>query len=477
MFRTLRFKITALYVLSFGVTLLMFSGFLYVINARAQSEDFDKFLYNRAQAIARSISITVQGELEINQALIAESGKLFPFQFGNEYIEILSPEGKVMARSRNLGTNDLPMNGQMMSLLQAGQFAFITLPLSTTPSAFWSQGDLRMVSVPLFANGKLQILLQLGVSTHALDQSLARLWNSLFFIGVPLTLLFAGAGGWWLAGRAFDPINKIVVAAQKMGAERLGERLPVPEADDELGRLSTTLNEMLNRLEGAFKSQERFVADASHELKTPITVLKGELEVLRSKPRSSEEYRVFVDSALEELARLTQIIENLLVLARADSGRPLKLDKTARLDEVILGVIGRLQSFATQAQVKLGMTIADPMPEDELSVRGDPDLLASLFFNLIHNAIKYSAAGQTVETRIQSGPSVEIRDHGTGISAEDIPHIFERFHRAENPSRSEVKGTGLGLAIAKWIADAHGATISVTSRPAEGSTFAVRFGS
>lgn len=477
MFRTLRFKITVLYIVSFGITLMAFSGFLYVINARAQSEDFDKFLYNRAQAIARSISINVQGEIEIDQALIAESGKLFPFQFGNEYIEILSPDGKMIARSRNLGTNNLPMNAQMMSLLQAGQFSFVTIPMGTAQSAFWSQGDLRMVSVPLFAKGKLQILLQLGVSTHALDQSLARLRNSLFFIGVPLTILLAGAGGWWLAGRAFDPINRIVVAAQKMGAERLGERLPVPQADDELGRLSRTLNEMLDRLEGAFKSQERFVADASHELKTPITVLKGELEVLRSQPRSNEEYKAFVDSALEELGRLTQIIENLLVLARADSGRPLKLDKAVRLDEVVLGVIGRLQSFAANAQVKLAMTIADPLAEDGLTIQGDPDLLASLFFNLIHNAVKYSAAGQTVEIGLAAGPCVIVRDHGTGISAEDLGHIFERFHRAENPSRSEVKGTGLGLAIAKWIADAHGARIAVESKPAEGSSFTVRFGS
>lgn len=477
MFSTLRFRITILYVVSFGITLLAFSAVLYFVNARNQADDFDKFLYNRAQAIARSISINVQGEIEINQALIAESGKLFPFQFGNEYIEIRSPEGKSIARSKNLGKNSLPMDASINALVQSGNYAFVTIPAAGQLHYFWSEGDLRMVSVPLFAGGRLQIILQLGVSTRALDQSLSRLRNSLFLIGVPLTLLLAGVGGWWLAGRAFDPINRIIVAAQKLGAERLDARLPMPEADDELGRLSKTLNEMLDRLESAFKSQERFIADASHELKTPITVLKGELEVLKSQPRSNEEYKAFVESALEELGRLTQIIENLLMLARADSGRPLKLRGDVRLDEVVLGVVGRLQSFATQSQVKLAMTIADDLPADSLGVRGDPDLLAGLFFNLIHNAIKYSAAGQAVEIRLESGPCVIVRDHGTGISAEDLDHIFERFHRAESPSRSEVKGTGLGLAIAKWIADAHGASISVISRPAEGSTFTVQFSS
>ena len=482
MVKSLRFRITILYVVSFGITLVAFSAVLYFVNARNQADDFDKFLYNRAQAIARSISINVQGEIEINQALIAESGKLFPFQFGNEYIEIRSPDGKTIARSKNMGSSSLPMDARIMELLQSGKFAFLTLPASSQSVPFWSRGDLRIVSVPLFANNQLQILLQLGVSTHALDQSLGQLRNSLFLIGVPLTLLLAGAGGWWLAGRAFDPINRIILAAQQLGARRLDERLPVPEADDELGRLSKTLNEMLDRLESAFKSQERFVADASHELKTPITVLKGELEVLKSQPRSNEDYRAFLESASEELGRLTQIIENLLLLARADSGAPLRLDKSVRLDEVVLGVIGRLQSFASQSQVRLAMTIPEDAPEDALTVRGDPDLLASLFFNLIHNAVKYSAAGQAVEIRLDASPPspglggrVIIRDRGTGISKEDLSHLFERFHRAENPSRSEVKGTGLGLAIARWIAEAHGAKITVESKPAEGSEFRVQF--
>ena len=206
-FRTLRWKITVLYVVSFGITLIAFSAVLYFVNAGNQAGDFDKFLYNRAQAIARSISINVQGEIEINQALIAESGKLFPFQFGNEYIEIRSPDGKTIARSKNLGSGSLPMDAGIMGLLQSGKFAFMTVPTAGQARPFWSQGDLRMVSVPLFANNQPQILLQLGVSTHALDQSLARLRNSLFFIGVPLTLLLAGAGGWWLAGLRPDQPN------------------------------------------------------------------------------------------------------------------------------------------------------------------------------------------------------------------------------------------------------------------------------
>jgi heavy metal sensor kinase len=469
-----------LYVIAFGVTLLAFSAVLYFVFEKNQSNDFDKFLYNRALAIARSISITGRGDLEIDQALIAESGRLFPFQFGNEFIEIRTPEGSTLARSKNLDGRSLPLDSRMLGLLQQGQYHFVTMPAAGGQAPFWGKGggDLRIVSVPLKGQqGAIELLLQLGVPTQALDQSLARLRTALFFIGVPITLLLAAAGGWWLARASFDPIEKILTAAQRIGAQRLSERLPVPEADDELGRLSRTLNEMLDRLENAFKSQERFVADASHELKTPITILKGELDVLRQQPRSAEEYRKFLESAAEELGRLGQIIENLLLLARADSGRPLKLPHDVRLDEVVLGVVERHQALAQALQVKLTMSI-EGGSEEALTVRGDPDLLSSLISNLVQNAIKFSAAGQTVEIRVGTGgggPAVTVRDYGSGIAAEELPHLFERFHRAENPSRSPTKGTGLGLAIAKWIADAHGAQITVESKPGEGSTFTVQF--
>lgn len=498
-FSTLRLRITLLHIAVYGVTLLTFSAVLYVIYERNQTADFDRFLYKRALRIARSISINAEGKIEINQALIDATGRLFPFQTGSEYIQIRSPDGrKVIGWSNNLRQNSLPLDPDLLAQLQTGRPGYTTLTRKDDPRVFWGEGNLRIFSMPLIAHGQTQIVLQLGVSTHALDQSLSRLRALLFFVGVPATLLLAGAGGWWLAGHAFQPINRIVTAAQKLGAERLEDRLPIPEVDDELRRLSLTLNAMLDGLEKAFKSQQRFIADASHELKTPLTILRGELDVLRHQPRKVEEYRAFLASASEELQRLDQIIQNLLLLARADSGRPLELKENVRLDEITLEAIERLQSFARQAQVKVSVTVdpssngagdtatavpgatenADDPDRDFLSVRGDADLLASLFFNLIHNAIKHSSAGQTVAIRLQpvpDGTRVSVRDLGAGIAAEDLPHIFERFYRAENPSRRTTTGTGLGLAIAQWIAGAHGAQILVESKPADGSVFSVTF--
>ncbi len=485
-FRTLRFRVTLLNVAVFGLTLLVFSASLYWIYRRHQTADFDNLLQGRALGIARSISINAVGQIEINQALIAESGRLLPLPSNNEFIEIRTPDGRSLARSRNLGSTSLPMGSVLLGQLQAGKPVFATFDASGLSAATGGATEhegmrLRLLSMPLIAQGRVQLFLQLAVSLENQDRALAHLRTVLFFVGIPVTLLLAGAGGWWLAGHAFRPINRIMSAAQRLGANRMAERLPVPETDDELRRLSLTLNEMLDEVEQALVSQQRFVADASHELKTPLTILLGELDLLCRQPRAAEEYRAFLDSAGEELQRLSQIIQNLLVLARADSGRPLQLSATVRLDEVILGVMGRLRGFAEQAQVRCGMRI---VPQDGaaavdgggVTVRGDADLLASLFFNLVHNAIKHSAGGQTVQIVLESratGPRVVVRDSGAGIAAAELPHLFERFHRAESPSRGRVTGTGLGLAIARWIAEAHGGRIGVESRPAEGSAFTV----
>ncbi len=482
-FSTLRFRITVLYVAVFGIILFTFSSVLYWVYQRNLAEDFDRALYNRALGIASSIQIDLLGQLSINQALIAESGKLFPFQAGNEYIEIRTPEGRSLARTTNLGALSLPFQTNSLDRLRTSEPIFATYKSYEVPD-YLKQGDLRLLCLPLSNQGRLQLIVQLGVSTQVYDRSLARLRTALFFIGVPISLFLAGAAGWWLAGRSFLPINRIISAAQQLHAERLEARLPIPPADDELRRLSVTLNEMLDRLESAFRSQQRFVADASHELKTPITILKGEVDVLRQQPRSVDEYQGFLTSASEELQRLTQIIQNLLLLARADSGQPLKFNPGVRLDEVLLTVMERLQTFARQEQIKLSMRIDTPQgdsPEfsdEALTVRGEPELLMSLFFNLVHNAIKFSTAGQTVEIVVVADlaiPRVIIRDFGTGIRPEDLPYIFDRFRRAENPSRNDLEGTGLGLAIVRWIADAHEAKIDVDSKPAEGTRFTVSF--
>lgn len=486
-FSTLRFRTTVFHVIALGAILLIFSTALYLGYRRHLMESLDQALYSRAQGIAQNISINSRGEMEINRTLIAGSGKLSPLLFGDEYIEVRAPDGRSLARSSTLGGHSLPLDPVTLAALQQGRFVLSTIPVPQETRPLREQGDLRLLCMPLVAHGQVQMVLQFAAGTQAYETSLVRLRVAIFLVGVPIALLLGGAAGWWITGRAFLPINRIIAAARNLGAERLHERLPVPGAEDELRRLSHTLNDMLDRLERAFKSQERFVADASHELNTPLTILQGELDVLRQQPRTAEEYREFLASASEELQRISQIIQNLLLLARADSGRPLELKHAVRLDEIVLDSVERLQSFARRNQVSLAVRIegatvtGDGAEADDkpwLNVRGEADLLASLFFNLIHNAIKHSTAGQSVHVRVEPGEPgarVAIQDFGTGIPADEQSRIFERFHRAANPTRRPVTGTGLGLAIARWIAEAHRASIRVESKPAEGSTFTVIF--
>jgi signal transduction histidine kinase len=472
--RTLRFRVTLLNAGVFGAILLLFCGGLYFLYWRHQTADFDVLVLNRARGIARSVAINAVGQIEINEALIAESGRLLPYQVGNEYIEIRAPDGRSIARSRSLGAASLPFDQAALRLAAAGRTSHGEARAIRGATPFWGEGTLRVLTFPLAAQGRVHLILQLGVSTHALDASLARLRTILFYAGIPASLLLASLGGWWIAGRAFRPVNRVLAGAQRLGAQRLGERLPVPDTDDELRRLALTLNRLLAEIERAFQSQQRFVADASHELKTPLTILKGEIEALRRKDPTPAEAREFLESASEELERLTQTVENLLILARADAGRPLDRSRPVRLDEVAVQAIERLMPFSRANGVRCTVAVDDAAGEPV--VGGDPDLLGGLVFNLLHNAIKHSAAGQPVAVEVAAAAStcrVTVRDRGAGIRPENLPHLFERFSRARTPSPRGAQGTGLGLAICKWIAEAHDGRIEVQSRPAEGSAFTV----
>lgn len=474
--RTLRFRVTLLHAGVFGAILLLFCGGLSFLYWRHETAEFDRLLLNRARGIAGSVAINALGQIEINEALIAESGRLLPYQAGNEYIELRAPDGRSIARSRSLGSASLPFDHTAARAAANGAMSRGVARAIRGAKPFWGEGALRVLTLPLAAQGRLHLILQLGVSTHALDASLARLRALLFYAGIPAALLLASLGGWWMAGRAFRPVNRVLAGAQRLGAQRLGERLPVPDSDDELRRLALTLNRLLDEIERAFQSQQRFVADASHELKTPLTILRGEIEILRKKTPSPEESREFLRSASEELDRLTQTVENLLILARADAGRPLDRSRAVRLDEVAVQAVERLMPFARAAGVRCSVRVEDAAGEP--LVGGDPDLLGSLVFNLLHNAIKHSAAGQTVEVAVTTdagGSRVAVRDHGAGIRPENLPHLFERFSRARTPSPRGAEGTGLGLAISKWIAEAHDGRLEVESRPAEGSVFTATF--
>jgi len=277
-----------------------------------------------------------------------------------------------------------------------------------------------------------------------------------------------------ITGRALAPVDEIIREVSALTDGRsLHRRLPQAEGDDELARLSATLNAMIARLEQSFSGLRRFTADASHELKTPLTVLRADIERAMSAGPRSTEGLVALEEALQETARMADLVESLLTLARADEGRFDLHREPVDLVPLVLDVAETAQILGEHA----GLRVSVHAPE-EVSVLGDPLRLRQLFLNLVTNAVKYTRRGGRVDlTLTPRGESVEfaVSDTGVGIAGADLPYVFDRFWRADRARsrQSDRGGVGLGLSISQWIAHAHGGSITVASRLGRGSTFTV----
>jgi heavy metal sensor kinase len=289
---------------------------------------------------------------------------------------------------------------------------------------------------------------------------------------VPILLLVASAGGYWLSRKAIAPVGEIARAAQSISEHELSKRVPIPQTGDELQSLSETLNEMFGRLERAFKRVTQFTADASHELRTPIALMRTRTEVALRKERSEADYRETIVRIHQELERTSALIENLMTLARADSGSEALQVASTSLNEVLLEISEPARLLAEGKSIHYDQQL----PEAQLRVSGNAPSLRRLFLILIDNAVKYTPREGRISVVLDASDGAvitEIRDTGVGISASDLPHIFERFYRADESRSRESGGAGLGLSIAKWIAEAHHGKISVLSKVGEGSIFRV----
>ena len=316
--------------------------------------------------------------------------------------------------------------------------------------------------------------IQIGISLDAFHEMLSD-FALTALIGTPLLLLLASAGGYWMSRRALDPVDRIRRTAEQIGAANLSERLPVIGTGDELDRLSVTLNSMLGRIESAFQRITQFTADASHELRTPIAVIRTTAELACSKPRAQEEYVRALDRILAESERTTHLIEDLMLLARADSGNDDLVFEPVNLDQLVRTTCAEMAVMAEAARLELDTeTLVDCI------VQGDEPSLRRLLLILLDNAIKYSKTGGRVRISISvceaaagKDAVMEVADTGIGISADDLPHIFQRFYRAAKDRSRKTGGAGLGLAIARWIAERHGGRIQAESTVGCGSVFRV----
>ena len=278
-------------------------------------------------------------------------------------------------------------------------------------------------------------------------------------------------GGWLISRRILRPISAIAATASRISGTSLKERIDTNRVDSELSELANVLNETFDRLEEAFARQARFTADASHELRTPLAVIKAQAELTLSRPRSAGEYQAAIEACLRGAVRMTDLVERLLLLARADEGWPLESRALISLDRVVSEVLAQLGHLARQKEVEF-VTNLDPV-----TLHADAPAIAQVASNLIANAIHYNKPdGQVrVNVRAEGAEAVlTVRDTGPGISPEDLGQIFQRFFRVDQSRTRPAGGTGLGLAICKSIVEAHGGSIECESVVGKGSTFRVR---
>jgi heavy metal sensor kinase len=321
---------------------------------------------------------------------------------------------------------------------------------------------LRSVRRRFEMNGE-PVDLEVGTSILGVQFTLILLKGLLLSLS-PLVIAIACAGGWWLSGRALKPVKDITAAALNVSIENLSRRLPVPATGDELADLTEVLNTMLARLEGAVKTLSQFVADASHEFRTPLAVIRTTAELALRRARSPEAYRDSLQEIAVEAERMTVLVEDLLILARSDAGVADMPLSPLDLSEVLRDVVAEMRSLAEFRRIGIKPILG------KLMIPGNRAALHRVFLVLLDNAIKYSAEGGEVIVAM-SDMSIEIKDFGMGISPDDLPHIFKRFYQADR-ARSQ-GGYGLGLSLAESIVRAHGGSIEVSSALGEGSSFRV----
>lgn len=456
----LRIKLTLWYGSALAAVLMSFAVVVYAVMAKDLREQVDRQLENAAVVAVRSLQQKGFGPFIQFEDLSDQFPELAVV---DKFFQIFSPTGRITIQSPNLRTRDIPLSRPSLEAAFTGKTTFES-------AKFPGESPIRLISVPIVLDGTLVNIVQVGTSLAPMEEALRRLLVVLFVTG-PAALALSLIGGWFLAGRALRPVDQITSAAHRITASDLSRRLPVPRSSDEIGRLATTFNDMIERLEASFRQIRQFSADASHELRTPLTVMKGETELALRRARPAEEYREVLESNLEEIDRLTRIVDELLFLSRADLGQ-VKLDRHAvQLDALVTDLQRQASVLGQDQQIQVNLGTVEPV-----EVLGDEWRLRELLLNLVDNAVKYSQPGGSVELSLtKQAPTarMSVSDQGIGIPLDAQPRIFDRFFRAENARTHSKKGTGLGLAMCKWIAEAHQGRIEVESIPGRSSRFTV----
>ncbi len=463
-----RTKITLWYTLVLSVLLIISALILFFTLQDAAERKLDVALWLIGSTEAEGIStrmhdrgLTDPDDLTVRDIDTADLAGYDTFHI-QRYVTVVTQTNRVADFSINLASQPLPFNENYIGRALNGEVIFETVRVPNI-------GMLRLIYVPVLRREAKPFVVLVGVPTDFVGAELKDLVPEL--IGTILVFLtLAAIAGWFLARWTMRPVKETAVAVHGISERNLHERLPQLQTGDEIDNLIRVFNQLLSRLEQSFEAQMRFTADASHEIGTPLTTLKGQTEVALLEDRSTVEYEAILRSNLDEIERLSQIFNNLLVLTRADVGEQQVSSEILSLDVVVTDVFERSRQYADENGVDFSLEITE-----SAFVLGDQTAIEQIVSNLIQNALRYTLRGGRVSVKVAAYDgehiSIEISDTGIGIHETDLPHIFERFYRARNARLRRRDGSGLGLAISSLLAESMGGKITVKSEDNKGSKF------
>ena len=464
MIETVRARLTLWYVAALAAALIVVGGLIYMLLARALYVRIDENLAAVSRIAMTSLSNDLAEGQDVADAARSTAAELASSQ---QMLLIYDGSGRLLAEQGR--DDDLEVALPPLDRIPSGEPSLVTVE---EPRDRTDRHRLALRRATIHP-GPIDYVIVIGSSLERTDEELESLREILWYVG-PLALVLAGIGGWFLARHSLAPVMAMVDRARNIGAGNLGERLPVGNRRDELGRLAQTFNDLLGRVEQSMVQQRQFMADASHELRTPLATARTAASVaLQQASRGESEYREALDIIEQQTARLSRIVEDMFTLARADAGNyPIRrtpmyldeiLDEVARAARVLAGPRG----VSVEASAITSTAFA-----------GDEDLIRRLLVNVVDNAIRHAPAGTTVTIVLQEDGAlytITIRDAGPGVPPHAQPHIFERFYRGDAArSRDQAyDGAGLGLALARWIAREHGGDVTLADASAAGSTFLI----
>jgi heavy metal sensor kinase len=466
----IRLQLTLWYSIVF-LCLMLLSGLLFYTRFQMSlGSSLDTELQLQAQQIADDITLE-KGVITIHDA----TAELPGFDPHDLTPQVPPSDVNLGVLVRVLDKNGMPFRATPAFHALVVPSQSVTQPLHGLPwqgTTSTSDGQpVRLYSRAMFEDNVIFGLVQVGTSLTQVETTLRDVSVELLLIA-PVLLLLGGLISYWLTARAFVPIERLIRTARKIKAGDLRQRVSVPRAHDEVRHLALTLNEMIESLEKTFTRQQRFVADASHELRTPVAVIRNKADMALMQIFSPEEYLSVFRAICTEAERLTDLISNLLLLARADEGQMRLVKEVVQLDQLVETVAATAEPLASEHQVSMQVHADEPVV-----VLGDETRLIEVVMNLLENALIYTNAGGIVELSVVARGAqavLTVRDSGIGIAQEHIPHLIERFYRID-PARTRTAGgnSGLGLAIVDSIVRAHGGSLNIESQIGQGSTFTI----